>query len=110
MTLFRLPVTITSPRPGICVASMNRMSPPAGVHASPVATPGELVRSARSGRCRGAPRTFSTVSRRRPAGGRLALGDSHDDVPADRTDLAFEAANAGLARVGIDDRVERRPG
>ena len=34
------PVRISSPRPGMRVASMNRISPPTGVHASPVATPG----------------------------------------------------------------------
>jgi hypothetical protein len=49
MTLFRLPVTRISALPGILLASMKSMSPPDGVHASPVATSGELVRSARSG-------------------------------------------------------------
>ena len=32
-----------------------------------------------------------------------ALGDAHGDVPAHRTDLAFQIAHAGLARVVADD-------
>ena len=40
------PVRISLPWPGTRVASMNRMSPPTGVQASPVATPGMLVRMA----------------------------------------------------------------
>ena len=42
------PVRISRPLPGMRVASMNRMSPPTGVQASPVATPGMLVRIATS--------------------------------------------------------------
>ncbi len=42
------PVRISLPVPGMRVASMNRMSPPTGVHASPVATPGTPVRIATS--------------------------------------------------------------
>ena len=36
------PVIVSLPAPGIAVASMNRTSPPTGVQASPVATPGVL--------------------------------------------------------------------
>ena len=36
---------------------MNRMSPPTGVHARPVATPGTLVRMATSFSKRGGPST-----------------------------------------------------
>ena len=42
------PVRISAPLPGMRVASTNRMSPPTGVQARPVATPGTLVRSATS--------------------------------------------------------------
>ena len=42
------PVRISLPWPGTRVASMNRMSPPTGVQASPVETPGTLVRMATS--------------------------------------------------------------
>src|SRR4029453_7816715 len=38
------PVIVSLPEPGIAVASMKRTSPPTGVHASPVATPGSFVR------------------------------------------------------------------
>ena len=40
------PVKINRPSPGILVASTNKISPPTGVQAKPVATPGKLVRSA----------------------------------------------------------------
>ena len=49
------PVRISRPLPGVAVASMNRMSPPTGVHASPVATPGMLVRIATSSSNGGGP-------------------------------------------------------
>ena len=42
--------------PAIRVLSINMISPPLGVHASPVATPGSCVRSATSEKKRGAPR------------------------------------------------------
>ena len=42
------PVSTSCPLPFILVASMNRMSPPTGVQARPVATPGSAVRSATS--------------------------------------------------------------
>ena len=42
------PVRMSLPEPGMRVASMNRMSPPTGVQARPVATPGTLVRIATS--------------------------------------------------------------
>ncbi len=48
MTSPSWPVRISRPLPGMRVASMNRMSPPTGVQASPVATPGMLVRIATS--------------------------------------------------------------
>src|SRR6516164_1144565 len=50
------PVRISRPSPGIRVASTNRISPPTGVQARPVATPGTLVRIATSPSKRGGPR------------------------------------------------------
>ena len=38
------PVIMSLPSPGTAVASTNSTSPPTGVQASPVATPGSLVR------------------------------------------------------------------
>src|ERR1019366_3398169 len=52
------PVMVNPPLPFIAVASTNRMSPPAGVHASPTTTPARLVRSAISV----STRTFSPPS------------------------------------------------
>ena len=49
MTSPSCPVSTSEPLPGMRVASMKRMSPPTGVQASPVATPGSAVRSATSG-------------------------------------------------------------
>ena len=48
MTSPSWPVRIRLPLPVIADASMNRMSPPVGIQASPVATPGISVRSAAS--------------------------------------------------------------
>jgi hypothetical protein len=80
---------------------MNNTSPPAGVQASPVATPGSLVR-----------RFCSAKTRRRPSSCRafLALGDPAGDFAADRAYLALEVADSGLARVLLDDRGQRRVG
>ena len=96
------------PLPGTRVASMNRMSPPTGVQARPVATPGTLVRMATSfSNRRGAEdrrqvaaasmRTRSTL----PSAIRIAT------CAADRADLALEIAHAGLARVVADDGADR---
>ena len=46
--------------PGIAVASTNSTSPPTGVHASPVATPGSRVRRLTSGWKRGRPSSSRT--------------------------------------------------
>ena len=57
------PVSVSVWVPAIRVASTNRMSPPAGVHAMPVATPGSRVRSSSSSNSkRGAPRNEVTAS------------------------------------------------
>ena len=99
------PVRISLPLPGMRVASMKRMSPPTGVHASPVATPGMPVRIATS-----ASKRFG---RRGWRAGSAAVIVMRSAVPsAMRTatwrqhaaDLALEVAHAGLARVVVDDR------
>ena len=88
---------------------MNSTSPPTGVQASPVATPGREVR-----------RRVSEKNLRLPSSSRtrgsvivslrfeLALGDLPRDLAADGADLALELAHAGLARVVGDDRAQRR--
>ena len=56
------PVSSSRPPPGVRVASMNRMSPPTGVQARPVATPGTLERMATSFSKRTGPRISSISS------------------------------------------------
>ena len=94
-------------RPGIAVASTNSTSPPTGVQARPVATPG-LARCAarRSAEKRRRPSSSRDRSARdRALRASLALGDLARDLAADRADLALEVAHARLARVLLDDRV-----
>ena len=50
------------PLPGMAVASTNRMSPPTGVQARPVATPAVLVRAATSDSNLRAPRISRTAA------------------------------------------------
>ena len=98
---------ISLPVPGTRVASMNRMSPPTGVQARPVATPGTLVRIATSFSNRGGPRIvgeIAAVDADRPAG---AFGDAHRGMAQRLADLALEVAHAGLARVVVDDVAQR---
>ncbi len=54
------PVRIISSLPSTCADSTNRISPPNGVQASPVATPGMRVRCLDSGMKRTGPSAFST--------------------------------------------------
>ena len=57
------PVSVSDPVPAIRDASMNSTSPPAGVQARPIATPGSLVRSSiSSSRNLGAPSISTTTS------------------------------------------------
>jgi hypothetical protein len=90
------------------VASMKRISPPTLVHARPVATPVSAVRSATSLVKRGGPRNSCevvlAVDLRASSG--FALGDLHRDAADDARDLALEVADAGLARVVVDDVLE----
>ena len=63
MTSPSWPVSVSEPLPFIRVASMKRMSPPAGVQASPTATPGTRVRSSNSSYSNfGTPRNEVTTS------------------------------------------------
>src|SRR2546425_899342 len=59
MTSPSWPVSVICPLPGIWIASMNMMSPPTGVHASPVATPTSGLRPATSLWTLGWPAYFS---------------------------------------------------
>ena len=107
-----LPGELSLPVPCIRVASMKRISPPTGVQARPVATPGSSVRSATSLVNGAGPRNARTSllashddrRRRRP------FGDLHGDAADDRGDLPLERADAGLARVAVDDELERLVG
>jgi hypothetical protein len=92
------------PLPGTRVASIKRTSPPVGVQASPVATPGTLVRIA-----------TSLLEPPRPENGGqsaavdahaldAAFGDAHGDMAADGADQPLQIAHAGLVRVVADDR------
>ena len=56
------PVRMSLPLPGMRAASMKRMSPPNGVQARPVATPGDGARSAISASKRFGPRIETTSS------------------------------------------------
>ena len=81
---------------------MNRMSPPTGVQASPVATPGTLVRIATSLSNRGGPR-MAASSRLTRTGPLRPLGDADSGMSDRLADLAFEVAHASLAGVALDD-------
>ena len=83
------------------------MSPPTGVQASPVATPGTLVRMATSLSNTGAPRMRGEIRTDDADRASLALGDAHGRVPKNLADLALQAAHAGLARVVADDLAQR---
>ncbi len=98
------PVRISLPAPGMRAASTNRMSPPTGVHARPVATPGTPLRIATSASNLRGPEDVREIvgADRRPL--RAAFGDAHRDVAEHVADFALEVAHARLARVVVDDR------
>ena len=83
------------------VASMKRTSPPTGVHARPVATPGSLRAPPRLGWKRGRPSSSRTRGAVDVDLAALASPSATRarDLAADRADLALEVAHAGLARV-----------
>ncbi len=86
---------------------MNRMSPPTGVHASPVATPGTPLRIATSASNLRGPRIAGRSSGPIVTCCDAALGDAHRDVAQHLADLALEIAHARFARVVVDDRHQR---
>ena len=100
------------PLPGILVASTKRMAPPTGVQARPVATPGilralgDLAREL--GRAEAAADVVLGANDDLARG--LALGHLHHHPADDGRDLSLERADACLARVPIDDRLERLVG
>ena len=89
------------------MASMKRMSPPTGVQASPVATPGTLVRIATSFSKYGAP----NIGVRSPAPMRMccALPSAilHRGVTQSAPDLPFEISHARLSRVILNNFPQR---
>ena len=99
------------PVPAIRDASMNSTSPPAGVHARPIATPGSFVRSSiSSSRNLGAPSISTTTSGVIAERRLVALGATPRGLAAERADLPFEVAHARLARVAANHRPDRRIG
>ena len=94
------PVRISLPLPGMRVASMNRMSPPTGVQARPVATPGTLVRIATSLSNLRRAEDRVQVARARCARARaLPSAIRTATLRSTAADLALEIAHARLARV-----------
>ena len=86
---------------------MNRISPPTGVQARPVATPGREVRRRDSAWKRGVPSSSRTRgSETLTLRVAIALGDPQRDLAHDGADLPLELAHAGLARVAGDDRFQ----
>ena len=96
------------PLPGIPLASMNRISPPLGVHARPVETPGTPVRSASSRKKRDGPRRSEMALGSTTVESFATLGASAGDFAADGCDLPLKVAQAGLPRVIGDDLADRR--
>ena len=109
------PVSMSSVPPSIEVASTNSTSPPVPVTASPVATPGTAVRSAASWNTFWRPSASRTTSMSTTTGGSTSAGrDLRRRLAEDLAELTLELADAGLARVLGDHRLEhvvvdRRP-
>ena len=95
--------------PAIFVDSMNMMSPPIGVHAKPIATPGSCVALGDLGE--EALGAEELVHLRRIDGDRLGLafGDAARHLAAQGADLALEVPQPGLARV-VPDHVDQAVG
>ena len=91
------PVRISLPLPGMRAASMNRMSPPTGVQASPVATPGMPLRIATSAsNLRGAEDRVQVVGADRRAAARvpsaMRTATWRNTVPISRSRLRTPAS------------------
>ena len=101
------PVIVSWLAPAIRDASMKSTSPPTGVHARPIATPGSL---------RAVLHLLVEMPRRAEAVSTTASGVTTTGVASGLrrcrrailrqidADLALEVADAGLARVAADDR------
>src|SRR5215218_4231464 len=87
---------------------MKRTSPPTGVTASPVATPGSAVRFRTSAAKRRGP--SHTRTRLSPTARRFARPSaiSRAAFAEERCELPLEVADAGLPRVLADDDADRR--
>ena len=89
------PVSVSWLPPDMRDASMKSTSPPTGVQARPMATPGSRVRSRiSSSRCRGAPSSSSTSARVHDDGSARLLEPAPRELAADGADLALEVADA----------------
>src|SRR5207247_2033984 len=89
---------------GIIVTSTNRTSPPVGVQARPVATPGRAVRSTTSSKNRGTAQIIGEAvggDAERPG---LALREAAGDLAGHGGDLAFEVPHARLAGIAAHDQ------
>ena len=102
------PVRMSLPLPGMRAASMKRMSPPTGVHARPVATPG-MPAAHRDLGLEALRRRGSRAGRRRSIVMRSTLPSAMRTATLRQhvADLALEVAHARLARVVVDDRHQR---
>ena len=102
------PVSVSVPLPGIREASTKRTSPPVGVHARPMATPGFFVRSSTSSsRNLGAPSSSTTSAGVTVTGCSWPSARRARHLPAERGDLALEVPHARLARVAADHGAQR---
>jgi hypothetical protein len=89
------------------VASVMRISPPTSVQASPVAIPISFCSSATEGAVPGHAQELGDLLGRDRLEGVGALDDDlARHLAADRVDLAFEVADAGFARVALDDGLQ----
>ena len=93
------PVIVSLPLPGIALASTNSTSPPTGVRASPVATPGSAVRRRIGLEARAAEQLAHARRGDRHLALERAQRHLERDLAARRADLALEAALAPASRV-----------
>ena len=105
------------PEPGTAVASTKRTSPPTGVQASPVATPGSLVRRrvseknrrlpsssrARLAEIRTLPLAFPSATSRATLRQTVPISRSRFRTPASRVYSSMIALSAGSANSIWDD-------
>ena len=106
------PVSSRLPRPRIRVASMNRTSPPNGVHASPVAMPYSVIFSAVSAMNGAWPKkSFKFSASSLTVAGLAVLGnDLARGFARQRGDFAFQLPHPGFAGVFPDEFAQRGVG